>query len=157
MTPGLLFDTTSGAAPEDAKRKTKTRKKVVVVDEPDAAGNSWRALPATLGRLDGHYECVYEPCGADALDILDERDRMWLLECCFCGTRFWARPVSGVLDQPRGKEFRLRGGRFDGLTFAEVFDDPRGPEYIEWAAREHPRPSVRTAAQTWLAENPPAC
>jgi len=79
---------------------------------------------------------------------------MWLLECAFCGTRFWDRPVKGVLDAAtEGKAFRLRGGRFDGLTFAEVLREPRGDEYIEWAAAEHPRPTVKEAAKKWLAES----
>jgi hypothetical protein len=159
VTPDLLFDTTPDAAPEDVKRKAPKRKKaaVVVVDEPAPAGNSWRVLPAPLGRLDGHYECVDESCGAGALDILDERDGMWLLECCFCGTRLWEKPVPGVLDKSEDKAFRLRGGRFDGLTFAEVAEKPRGAEYIEWASKEHPRPAVKEAAKKWLADNPAAC
>jgi hypothetical protein len=159
VTPDLLFDTTPDAAPEDVKKKTPKRKKasVAAVDEPAPAGNSWSVLPATLGRLDGHYECIDESCGADALDILDDRDRMWLLECCFCGTRFWGRPVAGVLDQADGQAFRLRGGRFDGLTFAEVSTKPRGAEYIEWAAEEHPRPAVKEAAKKWLAETSGPC
>ena len=162
MTTDLLFDisTDATAAPEDVKKKTQRRKKAadaVVVEEPAPTGPSWIVLPAMLGKLDGHYECCDESCGADALDIIDERDRMWLLECCFCGTRFWERAVAGVLEQPAGKEFRLRGGRFDGLTFAEVLTRPHGAEYIAWAAAEHPRKAVKDAAKTWLAENPAAC
>ncbi|NBW14944.1 MAG: hypothetical protein EBR82_43785 [Caulobacteraceae bacterium] len=161
MTTDLLFDisTDATAAPEDVKKKPPKRKKAasVVVESPEPTGPSWSVLPAMLGKLDGHYECCDESCGADALDIIDERDRMWLLECCFCGTRFWDRPVAGVLEQSAGKEFRLRGGRFDGLTFAEVLTRPHGSEYIAWAAAEHPRKVVKEAAKTWLAENPAAC
>jgi hypothetical protein len=162
MKPNLLFDTTNEASPEDVKKKASRRRRqsaaaesvAPAVDDHATSDAQWRILSAPLGKLDGHYQCCDESCGADALDILDERDRMWLLECCFCGTRFWERPVRGMLETVAdGKAFRLRGGRFDGLTFAEVMQKPRGAEYIEWAAAEHPKPAVKEAAKTWLAES----
>lgn len=156
MTTDLLFDTTPETAPEDAKKRPAKRKKAATAGEQTTAPAcaSYRVLPAMLGRLDGHCQCWDSACGAECLDILDEQDKMWLLECAFCGTRFWGKEVAGVLDHGGEKKaFRLRGGRFDGLTFAEVVQRPRGEEYVHWAAAEHPRPAVKEAAKTWLAEN----
>jgi hypothetical protein len=159
MTPDLLFDTSpDDSAPEDTKKK-KPRKRavaaavVVVAEAEPQCGSEWQSLGPPLGKLDGHYQCLDESCGADALDIIDEDGRMWLLECCFCGTRFWGRVVAGVLDKSDDKAFRLRGGRFNGLTFDEVIREPRGDEYISWAAAEHPKSVVKEAAKTWLAES----
>lgn len=109
----------------------------------------------TLGAL-GKYDdavCADEVCGGTAHDILDEHRGQWLLECCFCGTGQWVPAIAGYL-KPRQEEFRFRDGLFAGLTIAEARLEPRGPDYLKWAAESHPRPMVREAVKSWLASNP---
>ena len=64
-----------------------------------------------------------------------------------CCTAMW-----GHLPPPaEGADFLLRGGRFDGQTLGEVARSRRGQDYITWAAKEHPRPAVKKACETYLA------
>jgi hypothetical protein len=41
----------------------------------------------------------------------------------------------------------LREGRFAGMTLDEVQSQPKGPEFIAWAAANHKRDAVRSACK----------
>lgn len=125
----------------------------VVAAEPTAT-----AAPV-LGRLDDLVECVDQNCQGTAHDIIEEgrhdltglgaMEPAWLVECCFCGCAHWTRPIKGHL-QPAEKAFLFRDGRFAGMTPAQAEREPRGPEYLKWAAESHPRQSVRAAVKKYL-------
>ena len=57
--------------------------------------------------------------------------------------------IEGYL-KPREVGFVFRDGRFAGKTIEEAAADPRGKDYIAWAAAEHKRPMVREACQKFL-------
>ena len=149
----MLFDT-SPTEDEDSKTRKKSRKKAAVaVDAPEPAGAddhlaSILSRPAViLGRLDNHVAC--HRCLASCHDIVEDDGREWLIECAFCGLKEWSPAIEGYL-KPREVGFVFRDGRFAGKTIEEAADDPRGKEYIAWAAAEHKRPMVREACQKFL-------
>lgn len=143
----LLFNT----APDEPTKKRKGRKAAaVVVAEPPAEPAAW-SLPvvptALLGRIDDHYEC--RRCEAKAHDILAEDGKEWWVACAFCGLMSWERAVAGHL-KPKGKEFVFSDGRYAGKTLSETAADPRGLDYLRWAAENHKRPTVREVCRTHL-------
>lgn len=146
----LLFDT----SPEEPQKR-RTRKAAPPVAEEPAPQKPFiyigEAVPP-LGRLDDGVACIDQRCQAQCHDILDEDRGKWLLECCFCGTGQWVPVVKGHLPPPAdGADFVLRGGRFDGKTIGEAARSSRGMDYLTWAAKEHPRPAVKKACETYLA------
>lgn len=104
-----------------------------------------------LGTANEGYECLDARCRGTAHDIVAEDDGHWRIECAFCGTAQWVRAKRWKKLNPQG-EFRFRGGRFDGLTIDEAAADPRGGDYLAWAAEKHPRQFVREAVKKWLTE-----
>lgn len=143
----LLFDT----SPDEPTRKRKGKKAAAaVVAEPAAKPASW-TLPViptvTLGRIDGHYQC--HRCDAQAHDILIEDRKEWLVGCAFCGLMSWEKAVAGHL-KPKSKEFVFSDGRYAGKTLSEAAADPRGLDYLRWAAENHKRPTVRDVCRTHL-------
>jgi hypothetical protein len=108
-----------------------------------------------LGKLDHTHECADALCRGSAHDIIHEDRGEWLIQCCFCLTCQWVPVIEGHLE-PKSTEFQFRDGRFAGLTIDEAVALPRGLEYVLWAAREHKRPAVKTACETWLAKNQPS-
>lgn len=110
------------------------------------------AMPATLGRLDGTVACLDQTCQGLSHDIVADDRGQWLVECCLCGTGQWLPAIPGVIEPPKGK-FVFHAGRFAGLTIDQAAAQPRGLEYLEWAAREHPKQAVRKACETWLADS----
>ena len=148
----LLFET----SPEEPQKKKPRRKKKSAEPRPEVLGvplpPSSAEAPAPLGRLDDGVACLDQNCQAQCHDILDEDRGQWRLECCFCGTVQWSPVIKGHLPPPaEGADFLLRGGRFDGQTLGEVARSRRGQDYITWAAKEHPRPAVKKACETYLA------
>ena len=125
-----------------------------VVDEHDAVALKY-APPSpradvAIGTIDDDtYRCSHPACGAGAQDILQEHGKEWLIACAFCGTMQWVKVIAGHLT-PRTEEFRFRDGRFAGMTPAEASREPRGPDYLSWAAESHPRPAVREAVKSYL-------
>ena len=149
----LLFDTSPD---EPQKRKGRARKAAPPDQEAAVAEKPLIYLDKVahppLGRLDGTVACIDQNCRAECHDILDEVRGQWRLECCFCGTCQWVPVVEGHLAPPaEGAEFVLRGGRFDGQTLGVVSRSSRGMAYLTWAAKEHPRPAVKKACETYLA------
>jgi hypothetical protein len=138
----LLFDT----SPEPKKTKRAARAEQAA-SEPD--NPIYISPPEKMGAYDD-FQCADDACQGAPHDILDDVRGQWLLECCFCGTKQWAAAVAGHL-KPRQAAFRFRDGRFAGLTIDDVIIEPRGADYLKWAAESHPRTMVREAVKTWLA------
>lgn len=150
----MLFDTSPTEDPDSAPKK-KGRKKTKPADAaPEAAqpiGDYLAAVlakvPVTLGRLDGIVEC--HRCAGAVMDIVEEDGREWLIDCGYCGLKQWIPSIPGHLT-PRGEGFVFADGRFSGKTVEEAYLLPNGRDYVEWAAKEHKRPSVRAACEKFL-------
>lgn len=147
----LLFD----ISPEEPKR-TKTgrgRGRGLAEDAAHEASSAtaYAPLPAAvaaiIGRIDHTYQCL--SCDAECHDIIGDARGQWLIECAFCGTGQWVKAIKDHL-WPRERGFVLHKGRFAGLTLDEVEAQPRGVDYIVWAAAEHPSPAVKDACKTHL-------
>ena len=153
----MLFDTSPQEDPDSSPKK-KVRRKAPVEPQPAApASDALEAVIARpaliLGRLDGVVEC--HRCEASCMDIVEEDGREWQIECCFCGLKQWHPAIAGHL-KPREKGFVFNDGRFAGKTVEEAYSLPRGRDYVEWAAKEHKRPSVRAACEKFLLTHHPA-
>lgn len=149
----LLFD----VSPEEPTRKRGSAKRTSAPEhtpakEPEKApsivGNPPARVFLPIGTIDDAYECA-GGCGAWSHDILHEDGREWYVSCAICGTCQWVVGIKGHL-KPRLVDFVMRDGRFAGMTFAEIERQPRGLDYLKWAAAEHPRPSVREVAKKHL-------
>lgn len=140
----LLFD----VSPEEPRRSKKERVKAAPAAEASAI--AFRPPPAVaviLGRIDHTYQCP--SCAAECNDIIEDERGEWRLECVFCGTGQWVKAIKDHL-KPRERGFVLHKGRFAGLTLDEVEAQPRGVDYIAWAAAEHPSPAVKDACKRHL-------
>jgi hypothetical protein len=138
-----------------AKTPARARKKVVAIEEvadtPQKTPYYIGQKPAArLGTINGHYQCWDDSCGSMAMDIIDERRGEWRLECAVCGTGSREPALIGHLNTTVREEFVFRDGRFAGHTIAEAVEQPRGLDYVQWAAREHPRQAVRDACKNHL-------
>lgn len=102
-----------------------------------------------IGTIDHTYRCADEKCGAECHDILDEEGFEWRIECCFCGAGQRVRAIRGHL-KPKGDGFVFIDGRFEGKTVDEAAAEPRGLDYVKWAAEHHKRQAVRNACKTFL-------
>jgi hypothetical protein len=142
-----MFDTSPTEIDTKAKKKTGRRPSAHAAAEPEPHQDAPLTVLVTLGRLDGQVPC--SRCEAECLDIVAEHGREWLTECCFCGQRSWMPVIVGHL-KPKEKGFVLADGRFQGMTIEEAYREPHGPEYVEWAAKDHKRQIVRKAAQKFL-------
>jgi hypothetical protein len=151
----LLFDTSPGEVPD--QKKARARK---LAAPPQAAEQAAEKAPLfigkrplrailPIGKIDDTFVCIDDRCGAECHDILHEDSGEWLLGCCFCNSTQWVRAIPGHI-KPKEHEFVFRDGRFAGMSIDEAAVQPRGMDYIEWAAKSHTRPSVKAACQTWL-------
>lgn len=152
----FLFDTTTQFPQEPSRgRKPARRRREGAVEPPRPEFSPVVVAVVSLGRVDDGVMCLDQNCQAECHDIVEEIKGQWLVECCFCGTGQWIKAIPNLLPKPSPKDsFRLRDGRFAGLTLEEAAMLPRGLDYIRWAAGEHPRHAVREAAKTWLASRP---
>jgi len=148
-------------SPTEPVPAKKSRKKAVPPQEQNQRpekktliykGNPPPPAIRAIGKLDHTHECADALCRGSAHDIIHEDRGEWLIQCCFCLTCQWVPVIEGHLE-PKSTEFQFRDGRFAGLTIDEAVALPRGLEYVLWAAREHKRPAVKTACETWLAKN----
>lgn len=150
----LLFD----VSPDEPTRKRGSAKRTgapqpVSETEPKKApiyiGESPARPILPIGTIDHTYDCADAACGTQCHDILHEDGGEWYLVCAFCGTGQWVKAIKGHL-KPQDRDFVLRDGRFAGLTLPEVERQPRGADYLKWAAESHPRPTVREACKKHL-------
>lgn len=90
---------------------------------------------------EGERTCVY--CGSQTFEVLEHRGREQLVECAFClhGGE-WAKAVGKPLDKLHQQNpdadgsYRLRSGRFSGMTLREVLRVTNGRRYLEYQARD---------------------
>lgn len=145
----MLFDVTP-EEPEKTKKKAR-RATPEVARQQEAVPPPVRlaAAPTLLGKIDDVYECADERCGGTAFDIVDEFRGEWVVQCCFCNTSIRGTAIKGYL-KPRGEDFVFNDGRFAGMSVADAWGQPRGRDYVEWAAAEHPRQAVRDACKKHL-------
>jgi len=151
-----LFD----IQPEEPTRKARARAKggtpPAPKQEPQKTpsfiGQTAPSAIKALGTLDEGHECADSTCRGTAHDIIHEESGEWLIQCAFCNTAQWVPVVKGHL-APKEDEFVFRDGRFSGLSIDEAVALPRGVEYVIWAAKEHKRPAVKAACETWLAKS----
>lgn len=150
----LLFD----VSPDEPTRRRSAPKRTnalqtVPEKEPEKApiyiGNCPPRAILPIGMIEHTYDCADGACGTQCHDILHEDAGQWYLSCVFCGTGQWVKAIKGHL-RPREQEFVLRDGRFAGLTLPEVEKQPRGLDYLKWAAESHPRPTVKEACRKHL-------
>lgn len=146
----MLFE----IAPDEPTKKRRIARgsvKPAEAKEADSIKDFSAKVVATrpIGRIDDTYQCIDGRCGASCHDILLEERGQWLLGCCFCNCTQWLPAIPGHI-KPREEQFVLRDGRFAGMTLDEVMSQPRGIDYITWAAEEHKRDAVKAACKTWL-------
>lgn len=132
----LLFD----RSPQRPKRRD-------IVPEAQIAPLRPVRSAAILGRED-QTPCLDTACQAACNDVTEQSGGMLRLVCVFCGTGQW---VFGHL--PEDATFRFASGRYQGQTIAEASGEPRGLEYLGWAAAEHPQQAARKACGEWLAQS----
>jgi len=154
----LLFD----ISPEEPTRKRATLKgrtasadKTESKKAPSFIGQTAQRPIKALGRLDHVHECGDTLCRGSAHDIIHEDRGEWLIQCCFCHTAQWVPVIPGHL-KPKQDEFVFRDGRFAGLSIDEALEQPRGRDYVTWAAANHPRPAVRDACKNHIDASPVA-
>ena len=145
-----LFDISRDHPKSSPRRKTLA---VYPQLEADFIGDIPRPAIQTpspiLGTIDHTYRCTRPSCGAECSDIIDMAGREWQIMCAFCGLIQWVPVIRGFL-QPKPAEFRFRDGRFEGLSPAEAAAQPKGPEFLAWAVKSHPRQNVREEVKTYL-------
>lgn len=142
----LLFDIT----PDEPKKQRKAKAAPApepVLQEPAVTAVPAFVVSASIGVIDGHFEC--HRCGGQAHDILLESGKEWWVECCYCGLFSWERAVKGHL-KPSAGDFVFADGRYAGKTVAQAAAEPNGIDYLTWAATNHKRPSVREVCRGHL-------
>jgi hypothetical protein len=150
----LLFD----ISPDEPIRKRGSQKRTgapqaVPEKEPEEKPLFIGELPTRailpIGTIDHTYDCADAACGTQCHDILHEDGGEWYVSCAFCHTGQWVKAIKGHL-KPQDRTFVLRDGRFAGLTLPEVEKQPRGLDYLKWAAESHPRPTVKAECRRHL-------
>lgn len=99
-------------------------------------------------KIDDKFPCADAACGASCHDLLDDYRGEWLLQCCLCGTMQTVRAIPGFFKP--AERFVFASGLFAGMTTAEVAEQPRGVEYLEWAAKNHPSQAAQVASKSRL-------
>jgi hypothetical protein len=155
----LLFEV-SPEEEEGKKKKRASRKPVPPRPAPASGADPARQHVGYLASIDGHVAC--DRCGLTIVDLVEIRkvdgQTKWLVSCGWNCLHSWLiDPVPGVLDkQDKSQEpesLRVRGGRFDGLTFDEI---ARGGDrwFIKLTAGKSRRTFLAAAAAEWLEKNP---
>lgn len=141
------------ADPSDAVKKPKKRKDAVQKRQPEDDVPEFEA-PARreyriIGRIEDVHRCADESCGSGIHDIIDEGGGFWAIECMFCGTVQRVKAIRGHI-KPKQDVFTFQAGDYAGMTIEDVYADPRGRDYVEWAAEEHKVQAVRDACRKHL-------
>ena len=148
-----LFDIAS----DEPQRKRSTRP--TAADEPTPAVAPLPRKPSPIfkpiGEIEGEpctCKAFGEVCNTTLWDIYYEVDGDWLVGCWVCGVVKWMPVVVGHL--PDRSSFVVRGGRFDGMTFDQIAQQPRGVDTIKLYAGDAKRQSICIEAKKWLDANP---
>lgn len=149
----MLFDTSP--VEDDDGGKKKHRKKATSL--PQATPTEPIVVEHSTNYL-ASIDAVCVRCGMTLLDLVDTRKtaagQKWLVQCGWgCCLLTLMDPVPGLLDAEDRKQapdaFRMRGGRFDGKTFAEI--DAEGCRwYIESLVTTSKRKGIAEAAKKYL-------
>ena len=154
-----MTDTLFDITPDEPQRKKAHRpaaKASEVAPSPHALPVKCqnRAIKA-IGQIDAEPcrgTAFGEPCGTTLRDIYYEDQGEWLVGCWVCGAMSWMPVVHGHL--PERSTFVVRGGRFDGLTFDQIIQQPRGLDTIKLYAKNEKNATLCKASRKWLDENP---
>jgi hypothetical protein len=149
-----VSDTLFPIAPDEPTKRKPARKAA-----PKPAEAAAPALPPRerkpaikpVGQIDGEPcdgRAFGEPCGTTLRDIFYEDRDEWLTGCWVCGCVRWMPVVPGHL--PERSTFVVHGGRFDGLTFDEIAEQPRGMDTIRLYAADAKKPTIQREAKKWL-------
>jgi hypothetical protein len=148
-----LFD----IAPDEPQRKRSARP--AATDAPQVAPAPLPRRPSAaikpIGEIEGEpctCKAFGEVCNTTLWDIFYEDKGDWLVGCWACGAVKWTPVVMGHL--PDRSTFIVRGGRFDGMTFDQIAQEPRGLDTIKLYAGDVKRQSLCTEAKKWLDANP---
>ena len=144
-----LFD----IAPDEPQRKRSARP--AATDAPQISSAPLPRRPSAaikpIGEIDGEPcdgRAFGEPCLATLRDIFHEDRGEWLTGCWVCGAVRWMPVVPEHL--PERSTFVVHGGRFDGMTFDEIAEQPRGLDTINLYAADAKRPTIQREAKKWL-------
>ena len=146
----MLFDVSPDEVPEGRRKTQRRAAELPASAEPTIVSPPPRRERAVrpIGQIDG------EPCeaplcwGITLWDILWEDSGEWMVSCWACGACKWMPVVPGHLSAQA--TFTMRDGRFKGLTFVEIADEPRGMDTIIVYAQIHKDDKVREAAKNFL-------
>lgn len=146
--------------PADAGKAKKRKRNEPAEATPERLNGPIFSLAATaphraLGRTEDMHECLDDRCRSGYHEIIDEHAGFWLLECLFCGTMQRARAIRGYL-KPRQASFVFPSGDYAGMAIADVYADPRGRAYVEWAAGDHRNQIIKDACRNHLDTLQPA-
>lgn len=160
MSEGTLFETSPEEVEQAGKKKARPRKATAVGPVPvvDQSPRDYPTEARFIASLD--VPCPY--CGIEKTDLVEERwvdgNRRWLVQCgWWCLTSWLIDPIPGVLDredekqQASGAAFKVKGGRFDGMTFDEIAESGHRNHIVGLA--EKGREYLAAAAKEWLARN----
>lgn len=157
-----LFDISPEEVPDDGKKSARARKRQDWGGKkPVSPADSSRHLletpapaapPPSLGRT-RHYLCE---CGGDIHEILSDYRGYMRLLCLWCARRQTVPAVRETQAGVSAQEFVFSGGRFHGMTVAQVIEQPDGERYLVWAAANAARVAEREACQRWIDASKPA-
>lgn len=139
-----LFDIGDSGKPAKKRKKAVLMKPVAPVPVKPVAPVEESQAVGTLSRAEPCYRC-----GADFFDIVEQRRDQMLVQCAFCQ----AYDVSLAGEGELAPEYIFSGGRFSGMTIAQIENDPVGIAYLRWAASKSPRPDEQAAAKMWLDQH----
>jgi hypothetical protein len=132
----------------DSGKPAKKRKRAVVevVEKPKPPAKPVGEA-TSVGTIAGGEACYR--CGADFYDIVEQRRDCLLVQCAFCQTYDFATSDRGRV----APAYIFSGGRFSGMTIAQVANSDVGISYLRWAAEKSPRPDEQAAAKMWLDQH----
>lgn len=142
----LLFDVSESGGKKSARARAKEAPPPTPEQKPKKTAYLYRESGESAGSTDDTHIC--DRCGSSPHDIIRHEDSESLIGCVYCSLMTWVPRIRQPHAGP--EQFRFRDGLFAGKTPAEAALEPRGQEYLTWAASSHPRPSVRQAVKTYL-------
>lgn len=150
-----MTDTLFPIAPDEPKKSRPSRKTAApapaAVEAPALPPRERKPAIKPIGEIEGEPcdgRAFGGPCLTTTRDIFYEDHGEWLTGCWVCGAVRWMPVVAGHL--PERSTFVVYGGRFDGLTFDEIAQEPRGMDTIRLYAADAKKPTIQREAKKWL-------